>query len=491
MSLRLKLGSIVIISIALLISSLANAQSQYTSLDSASIDGFYINYHWSRPAGVRGFGRLQVKLKGGNWQFHREARFTADTGSNSVPILSHMIDGTLDTVQLRFALPAWNIGYYGPTITVVNPNPNPVYQPPTLDSASLDGRSLRAYSRRDPATSGLLISEVNMGNGWIDLWSSDIKLWEVPFDTSIDTVLVRVRELHSDMVSNELMVINSAPFVVPSVVQIDSVKLTGRDLYCTSGSRGYGSPRVQFKLNGSVTWENLSSRGFILPSQVQGSHERMDTIEVRVHFRHSHSSYYSNTLTVVNDGFYSYYPIPPTLTLISLTNNNVSFAWSGAFLGRGRLEYKPKGGSNWRIVPGTLTTNGFNSGVQNLPNSLLPGESLDSVHFRTAYYRNSTLLTTSQEVYVENVGASAKMTPEFIDEVSSFTMFPNPCRDKLIIKDAQRSTVSIWDGYGKLIFSDEIESNEKEINTTNLASGIYFVKIKWENKLQVSRLVKD
>lgn len=491
MATRSILRSCVLTVVVTLFTLHLNGQTQYTSLDSASIDGFYVNYHWSRPAGVRGFGRLQVKLNGGSWQFHRDARFAADTGSNTVPILSHMIDGALDTVQLRFALRAWNINYYGPIITVVNPNPNPVYQPPTLDSANFDGMSLRAYSRRDPATVGLLITEVNMGDGWTSLWFSDIKLWDVPFDTPIDTVQVRVRELHSDMISNELTVINSAPFVVPSVVQIDSVKLTGRDLYCRSESRGYGSPRVQFKLNGSATWENLSYRGFILPSQVPSSHIKMDTIEVRVHFRHSQGSYYSNTVTVVNDGFYSYYPVSPTLTSVNLANSIVNFAWNGAFLGRGRLEYKPKNGSSWRLVPGTLTTNGHNSGIANLPSNTFPGETLDSVHFRVAYYKNGSLLTSSNEVYLENTGVVAKSEGNIFNEDLGLSIYPNPVRDKLMVIGAEYCQLTLKDVHGQLILTRQVEKEQEEFDLSTLTPGVYFIEFFGAEYHAVQRLVKE
>ena len=53
------------------------------------------------------------------------------------------------------------------------------------------------------------------------------------------------------------------------------------------------------------------------------------------------------------------------------------------------------------------------------------------------------------------------------------------------------NTVNIHDVNGKLIFSEQIISNQnKVIDTQNWARGVYFVTIKGKNNIQKTKIVK-
>jgi beta-glucosidase len=75
---------------------------------------------------------------------------------------------------------------------------------------------------------------------------------------------------------------------------------------------------------------------------------------------------------------------------------------------------------------------------------------------------------------------------------SSFTFFPNPANDYLIVKLTGNSTVSIYSILGdqkKTIYSSD---KQVRIETSDLLNGIYFLAVKEENgKTMVRKFIKD
>jgi hypothetical protein len=76
---------------------------------------------------------------------------------------------------------------------------------------------------------------------------------------------------------------------------------------------------------------------------------------------------------------------------------------------------------------------------------------------------------------------SAVITDVSLQELKlNFSIYPNPSNGNFIIEsnvNQLNSEIEVIDIYGKLIYTDRINSNQKEINLTDLSPGIYLVTL--------------
>ncbi len=81
---------------------------------------------------------------------------------------------------------------------------------------------------------------------------------------------------------------------------------------------------------------------------------------------------------------------------------------------------------------------------------------------------------------------------------SEFTLFPNPVHDQVTLRlnndQTGKMLVQITDAFGAVrasyAFSKTAEFMQVNLNTSNLAAGIYFVRIQVGNKGLVKKIVK-
>lgn len=82
-----------------------------------------------------------------------------------------------------------------------------------------------------------------------------------------------------------------------------------------------------------------------------------------------------------------------------------------------------------------------------------------------------------------------------IDEVktvlSNISIYPNPVNNTATVKNAEGSTMNIYDINGRLIFSKVISSESEILNLSQLSKGIYFAEIKVANFKSIKKLVKE
>lgn len=88
--------------------------------------------------------------------------------------------------------------------------------------------------------------------------------------------------------------------------------------------------------------------------------------------------------------------------------------------------------------------------------------------------------------------------PAGVEEVppqEEITAYPNPFEATLIIKcsHVQNKTFYLYDSFGKLILTKTINENKEQINTANLAAGLYFYSIVNKNgvRLKAGKMVKE
>ena len=86
-------------------------------------------------------------------------------------------------------------------------------------------------------------------------------------------------------------------------------------------------------------------------------------------------------------------------------------------------------------------------------------------------------------MYTEGVG----------EQNGSKTMvYPNPVSDKLTV-EAQEAlgTVEIYNLMGALVYSQKDCANKVEINTSDLQSGVYFIRLTNDKTSETRRFVKE
>jgi PKD repeat protein len=81
-----------------------------------------------------------------------------------------------------------------------------------------------------------------------------------------------------------------------------------------------------------------------------------------------------------------------------------------------------------------------------------------------------------------------------LDELSaSIDMYPNPANDVLTINADQvlDASIEVYNVSGKLVLSENIQGTTKTINVTNLAKGMYMIKITNNEGSSIQRLIVE
>lgn len=74
---------------------------------------------------------------------------------------------------------------------------------------------------------------------------------------------------------------------------------------------------------------------------------------------------------------------------------------------------------------------------------------------------------------------------------NSFSIFPNPVKNRFKIQNVVNAIIKITDFTGKNVFTDSITSHNNQIDISKLVSGVYSIQIIEENKTEIKRLIKE
>jgi hypothetical protein len=106
------------------------------------------------------------------------------------------------------------------------------------------------------------------------------------------------------------------------------------------------------------------------------------------------------------------------------------------------------------------------------------------------YYKFSTYIGANQffsnEVYFDFNSVHEKNNNEI-----NVVIFPNPTTNNLIIETLEKAIIEILNIEGQIIKIIKHEEKETIIDVSNLAIGIYFVKVKTEKEIIVKKFIKD
>ena len=142
----------------------------------------------------------------------------------------------------------------------------------------------------------------------------------------------------------------------------------------------------------------------------------------------------------------------------------------------------------------TLTSNESGASYQWFecnPFTIIFGEINQSINvtsngtYAVIIYKNGCR-DTSVCISINNVGVY-DISPE------SISVYPNPASDHFIIQDNKQSLKSIWvyTSVGQLVYEDQKNFIKTEIQTSNWAKGMYYLKIEKDNKYYSQSIVVE
>ena len=210
------------------------------------------------------------------------------------------------------------------------------------------------------------------------------------------------------------------------------------------------------------------------------------TVEVRAVCESSQSAWVSTSFTTQNAQGVT----PPTVTTLAATSvtheaatlNGTITAGSETITAQG-FKYKATTATEWTTVAATGTT--LTATVNNLT-------------AETAYEYKAFATTASETVEGEvmNFTTLAASGLADIENGISAIVYPNPAKDKAMLRLSGLTTtakVIISDLQGRIILTDDIQAGVEtyELNTSNYASGVYYIRIVSGNKVNTQKLIVE
>jgi PKD repeat protein len=147
------------------------------------------------------------------------------------------------------------------------------------------------------------------------------------------------------------------------------------------------------------------------------------------------------------------------------------------------------GGSSVSLV-GTPTNGTFTgTGVAN--SSFNPAVSGIGT-FTLSYYYTDVNSCSSFANQVVTVNSCTGLQEQI---VTPFSIYPNPANEIFNIdfksNEMVNATIEIFDGIGKLVFMEQLNTNSSTISLNQFAKGIYTIRVKNDSNYFISRLIKE
>lgn len=104
------------------------------------------------------------------------------------------------------------------------------------------------------------------------------------------------------------------------------------------------------------------------------------------------------------------------------------------------------------------------------------------------------------DVFTNEFTATGYVLPDFdcpvgINEITkdNIKIYPNPTKNKInvVLSNNENSQITLVDNLGRIIYSESLNTSEKEIDMTKLSRGIYSLLIRTDNKVISKKIVKQ
>lgn len=182
----------------------------------------------------------------------------------------------------------------------------------------------------------------------------------------------------------------------------------------------------------------------------------------------------TGTFTTLAEGQETCYA-PTNLTATNITNGGVTLDWNQQGTpDNWTVKYKKSAVNTWT----TMNTSSHPCTLENLENG---------VEYEVYVVANCG---TQQSGESNHVTFTAVGIEDYL--FSSTALFPNPTTGEFRIQNSKFSiqSVEVFDVFGKLMSSVEVNDNTVTIDATSYASGVYFVRILTEKGMVTKRIVK-
>ena len=161
------------------------------------------------------------------------------------------------------------------------------------------------------------------------------------------------------------------------------------------------------------------------------------------------------------------------------------------------------------IIPSTVTTYGTNVFKDNFAMLSVEVQNTAPVAIDASVFDSIDLSTATLTVPLGTTGdydaaavwtdfgtitdGATTLSTNNLEQELGFSIYPNPTSGVVSIKSKQlnNTKVSVYDLNGRALFSKSLNGTSSEINISNLASGVYLLKVQDENSEFVKRIVKQ
>ena len=252
-------------------------------------------------------------------------------------------------------------------------------------------------------------------------------------------------------------------------------------------------------LNGTITnpdnvtitakgfeWMPLSGSDFT-PVTVTGNNLTYDLSGLTANTDYVFKAFiaFNGTTVYGNEMFFTTLPedtpepcnVPTGLHTTDIQNESISIAWdANADVNTWNIQYKPVGG---QLASASSNTNNYTI-------TGLTGNTDYEIQVQAVCANGTSDWTSVLAVHTTDVGIESWLA-------NSVTLYPNPAKEYVDIHvdgDLNVTMMEVYDVYGKLINTVNVVENPTRINVSNLANGMYFVRVTTEAGMVTKTFVK-
>jgi len=169
--------------------------------------------------------------------------------------------------------------------------------------------------------------------------------------------------------------------------------------------------------------------------------------------------------------------VPTGLHTTDIQNESIAIAWdANADVTSWNIQYKPVGG---QLASASSNTNSYTI-------TGLTGNTDYEIQVQAVCANGTSDWSAAITAQTTNVGIESWLA-------NSVTLYPNPAKEYVDIRvdgDLNVTMMEVYDVYGKLINTVNVVENPTRINVSNLANGMYFVRVTTEAGMVTKTFVK-
>ncbi len=445
-----------------------------TALTTSNITETSADVSWNGTA-----SSYEVRLNGG----------TPETVTATSKAFTGLTAGTAYTVEVRAVCESGNSSWVSTTFTTQSSQVEPCDAPTALTASNV------TQTEATVTWNGTASSyEVRLAGGTAETVTTTSKTFTNLTAGTAYTVEVRAvcESSQSAWVSTSFTTQNAQGVTPPTVTTLAATSVTHEAATLngtiTAGSETITAQGFMYKATTATDWTTVSATGTTLTATVNNL--TAETAYEYKAFATTASETVEGTVMNFTTAEAPVIVTPPTVTTLAATSvtheaatlNGTITAGSETITAQGFM-YKATTATDWTTVSATGTT--LTATVNNLT-------------AETAYEYKAFATTASETVEGEvmNFTTLAASGLADIENGISAIVYPNPAKDKAMLRLSGLTTtakVIISDLQGRIILTDDIQAGVEtyELNTSNYASGVYYIRIVSGNKVNTQKLIVE